>query len=390
VKNRGMGFCFQPQWRDKDTGEKKTAATWWVSYSVNGKRHRENAHSVNRVDAVRLLKRRISDVAQGKPVGSQIERTILDDLIAMVDADYRANGRRTVTRLKYAAKHLRDFFGGDSKAREITSDRITAYIAHRLEEGASKSTTNYEQALLRRGFRLAAKAGKVAARPEMSILHVDNARQGFFEREQLEAVLRHLPDHLSPIAQIAYLTGWRRGELLSRQWRHVDLKQGWLRLEVGETKNGKGRAFPINALPELRTAIEAQRARVSDVERATGAIIPWLFINPDGSPMVDFRKAWRKACRAAGVPGRLFHDFRRTAVRNLERAGVPRSTAMKLTGHLTESIYNRYAIVDSSMLEEGVAKLAAMSANVREAATADSPRKDQVSAIPARSPAKSL
>ena len=219
-------------------------------------------------------------------------------------------------------------------------------MAGRLEQGAAKATANIEQAFLRRGFRLAAKAGKVATRPEMSMLHLDNARTGFFEVEQFEAVRRHLPDHLKPLAQVAYLTGWRRGELLSRQWRHIDLKLGKLRLEVGETKNGKGREFPINALPELRAAIETQRARVSEIERSTGQIIAHVFVNPAGAPLVDFRNAWRTARRLAGAPGRLIHDFRRTAVRNLERAGVPRSTAMKLTGHLTDGVYSRYAIVD--------------------------------------------
>jgi integrase len=363
MKNRGLGFVFQPTYRDKATGEKKTAATWWISYSVHGKRHKENAKSANRAEAVRLLKQKIGEAQIGKPVGSEVERTTLDDLIAMVEADYKANGRRSFKRVPVAAAHLRAFFGADTKAREITSDRITAYVARRLAEGAAKASANIEQAFLRRGFRLAAKAGKVSARPEMSMLHLDNARTGFFEREQFEAVMRHLPEHLRSFALVAYLTGWRRGELLSRQWRHVDLKSGWLRLDPGETKNGKGRAFPLNALPELRTAIEAQREHVTAIERASGRIISHVFVNPSGVPLVDFRNSWRTACRAAGVPGRLLHDFRRTAVRNLERAGVPRSTAMKLTGHLTDSVYSRYAIVDSSMLEEGIAKLAALHAN---------------------------
>jgi integrase len=388
MKNRGLGFVFQPTYRDKVTGDKKTAATWWISYSVHGQRHKENAKSANRADAVRLLKQKIGEAQSGKPVGSQIERTTLDDLLAMVDADYRANGRKTAERVQHAAKHMRDFFGAASKAREITSDRITAYIVHRLDEGAARATANYEQSLLNRGFRLAARAGRVAMVPAISMLRCDNARQGFFEREQFEAVLERLPDHLKPLITAGYLTGWRRGELLSRQWRHVDLKAGWLRLEVGETKNGKGRAFPVNALPELAALLQAQRQRVSEVERATGQVIPWVFVNPDGSSIVDFRKAWRSACRTAGCPGRLFHDFRRSAVRNFERAGVSRSAGMSLTGHLTASVYARYSIVDSSMLEEAVAKLA--SANVWSAPEENSPSSAQVLELPVKRVGKSL
>ena len=66
--------------------------------------------------------------------------------------------------------------------------------------------------------------------------------------------------------------------------------------------------------------------------------------------MKSFWKAWKTACKAAGAPGRIPHDFRRTAVRNLERAGVPRSVAMKMVGHKTEAIYRRYAIVSDSDL----------------------------------------
>jgi integrase len=178
-----------------------------------------------------------------------------------------------------------------------------------------------------------------------------------------------LPEHLRPLVTAGYLTGWRRGELLSRQWRHVDLKAGWLRLEVGETKNGKGRAFPINALPELRELLEIQRIRISEIETETGQIIPLVFCNIDGSPISDFRKAWRSACRTASVPGRLFHDFRRGAVRNFERSGVSRSAGMALTGHLTASIYSRYSIVDSTMLEEAVEKLASAMSDQKSPST---------------------
>jgi len=170
------------------------------------------------------------------------------------------------------------------------------------------------------------------------------------------------------VVTTAYVTGWRvASELLTRQWKHVDLHAGWLRLDPGETKNAEGRNFPLT--PELQAVLEVQRERVLQTQRSTGQIIPWVFVHPfgegraaAGSPIKDFRGAWAKACSQAGVPDRLLHDFRRTAVRNLERAGVARSAAMKMVGHRTEAIYRRYAITDDAMLKEEAVKLAKLHA----------------------------
>jgi integrase len=115
--------------------------------------------------------------------------------------------------------------------------------------------------------------------------------------------------------------------------------------------------FPFT--PELRALLEAQRAHTIEVQGDTKQIIPTVF-HRDGAPIKSFRRAWLSACGAAGVPGRLFHDFRRTAVRNLERAGVPRSVAMQMVGHKTEAIYRRYAIVSDADLRAAADKLAAI------------------------------
>src|SRR5277367_3981034 len=374
MRSRGMGYLYQPKWRDSRTGERKTAATWWISYSTQGKRHRENAHSTKESDAAKLLKLRLGQAAIGLPVGPQVERTTLGDILKMVEMDYAANGRKSLGRMKQAAAHLKEYFDADARARNLTSDRITSYQAKRLEEGAKPATSNYELAMLRRAFRLGTRAGKVATRPEIQMLHVANARTGFFEPEQYRAVMRHLPEYLKPLAAIAYITGWRTtSELLTRQWRHVDLAKGWLRLDPGESKNGEGREFPFT--PEMRSILEAQREVVKTIEREQSCVIPWVFVHADGRRIKDFRGAWAKACKDAGVPGRLVHDFRRTAVRNLERAGVSRSAAMKLTGHKTEAVYRRYAIVDSGMLQEAIEKLSTL-----HAAEATSAEKRQSSA----------
>jgi len=92
-------------------------------------------------------------------------------------------------------------------------------------------------------------------------------------------------------------------------------------------------------------------------QREHDKIVPWVF-HRDGEPIRCFRGAWRRACTYLGLHGRIPHDFRRTAVRNLERAGVSRSVAMKMTGHKTESVYRRYAIVSEQDLREAPSKLA--------------------------------
>src|SRR5262249_15908140 len=271
----------------------------------------------------------------------------------------KANGRKSLDRAKLSIAHLRDAFEF-SRAIEITADRVSAYIQERQEQGAMAATIRNELAALKRMFTLAVQAGKVPHKPYVPSIEVRNTRTGFFEPDALERVLGLLREELRPIVEFGYLTGWRVGEILPLRWSQVDMEAGIVRLEPGTTKNDEGRVFPFRALPELEALLKRQKLRTEALERATNQIIPWLFHRRGGQPVLEFRQAWNTACTKAGVPGRLFHDLRRTAVRNLERATVPRSVAMKLTGHKTESIYRRYAIVSESDLTEGVRKLAAM------------------------------
>jgi len=253
--------------------------------------------------------------------------------------------------------HLRAVFG-DARAQALDTARVRVYSARRQAAGASNATVNRELAALKRAFTLAVQGRKILTRPYIPMLAESNARQGFFERAQLEAVQRHLPEAIRSVALFAYLTGWRVSEVVGLEWRQVDFPAATVRLEPGTTKNGAGRMFPFT--PELRALLEAQRAATSAVQTRTGRIIPHVF-HRDGAPIKSFRGAWQTACAAAGVPGHLFHDFRRTAVRNLERAGVSRSVAMQMVGHKTEAIYRRYAIVNDADLRAAAVKLAAAS-----------------------------
>jgi integrase len=174
-------------------------------------------------------------------------------------------------------------------------------------------------------------------------------------REQFEAVLRHLPQHYHAAVKCAYLTGWRiHSEIFTRQLKHVDLENGWLRLEPGETKNRDGRLYPLT--DELRAIVSAQVEYTRRLEREQGRIIPWLF-HRQGEPIKGFRKAWITACRRAGVPGSQLHDFRRSASRNHIRDGCSMAETMAIMGHKTIAMYKRYAIVDEQMLKETAAKI---------------------------------
>jgi integrase len=145
----------------------------------------------------------------------------------------------------------------------------------------------------------------------------------------------------------------------------VDFAGGFVRLEPGTTKNNEGRAFPL--IPELRALLERRLAITRRCELAQGRIIAHVF-HRSGSPIKSLRRGWKAACKDAGRPGLLLHDLRRSAVRNLERAGISRSVAMELNGHKTEAVYRRYAIVAEGDLREAGTKLAASFATM--AATA--------------------
>jgi integrase len=350
-----MGCVYQPRWTK--AGELHVTRVWWLKYrDATGRVVREASGTEKKREAEKLLARRTGAAAEGRSVNPRAERTTVGELLEDLKNEYQANARR-IDRLENSLAHLIPVFAARRSAQVTTAD-VTAYVVARQGEGAANATVNRELAALKRAFTLAMRSSppKVHARPYIPMLKEDNAREGFFEREQFEAVRKRLPEDLRGLVTFAYVTGWRvPSEILTLQWRQVDLKAATVRLEPGTTKNKEGRMFYLT--PELRATLEAQRASTEAFQRRQGVIIPWVF-HRAGRPIKNFRKAWNAACDKAGCPGRIPHDFRRSAIRNLERAGVPRSAAMKMVGHKTEAVYRRYAIVDEAMMRESSAKLA--------------------------------
>lgn len=333
----------------------KRGKVYWIDYSYRGKRHRESSGSTKKKDAKALLRDRMAEIAGGRLIGPAGRKVTVADLKGLVIDDYRIKGQST-RRFDSCFEHVEAFFEGEY-AVDITPARLRSYVAHRLDEGAAPATAKRELAGLRRGYTLAQELGMLAAAPKFPTFKIDNAREGFLTMGQVEAVCAELTDDLAPVVRFAAYTGWRKSEYLPLRWRQVDFEAGVVRLEPGSTKNREGREFPFAALPDLEAVLRSQRDRTDAVERAQDRIVPYVF-HRKGKPIKSMRRAWKGACKRAGVPPFLMHDLRRTAVRNLERAGVGRSVAMDLTGHKTEHVYSRYAIGDSVARHEGVEKLA--------------------------------
>jgi integrase len=364
-----MGQIFQRTYKAKD-GTFKTCATWTIRYYRNGKPYQESTKfkKGQKGKAQRLLKLREGDIANGVPVTSASVRLTFDQAVADVATDYRINGKRSLAHVERRIKlHLTPFFGG-KRLSEITTALVRTFIESRqasiteadgtITPGASNAEINRELAILKRACRLAVQGGTLMRAPHVPMLEERNVRQGFFERDAFETLRGHLPEAVRPVVTFAYLTGWRvPSEVLTLQWPQVDRTAKLIRLEPGETKNSEGRTFPYANLPELDELIEARWQARERLLKARDKICPYVF-HRHGEPILTFRKAWKAATIKAGCPGRIPHDFRRTAVRNLIRAGVPEKTAMQLTGHKTRSVFDRYDIVNEQDLRDAVGKLA--------------------------------
>jgi integrase len=198
-------------------------------------------------------------------------------------------------------------------------------------------------------FSLAVQDEQLRNPPHVPKLQENNARQGFIDHAEFTALRGHLPPYLRDPLTFLYLSGWRVGEMRALEWRDVDLSGRVVRLRPEISKNKDGRLLPLSA--ELLEIIEqAYRTRRLNC--------PFVF-HRDAAPIGDFRKAWANACQAVGFSPILVHDLRRSAVRNMIRAGIPDRVAMALSGHKTRSIFDRYNIVSEADLAAATEKLQA-------------------------------
>ena len=336
---------------------KKRGRVWWIRYYRDGRRYEESSRSAKEGDARRLLRLREGDIERGLPVTPKIGRIRFEEAAKDLLNDYRTNGKRTVKDVERRIDlHLTPYFGGRRMSTISTSD-VRALIVQRQAARASNAEINRELSALKRMFSLSAQAGKLLVRPYIPMLAERNVRTGFFERAEFETVREALPQALRGVVTFAYFTGWRiASEVLPLQGSQVDRTAKAVRLEPGQTKNAEGRSISYEPLQDLVTTIDEQWKEHERL-KMEGTICPYVF-NRQGKRISEFRDSWNSACETAGVPGKLLHDFRRTAVRNLVRAGVSEKTAMQITGHKTRSVFDRYDIVNEADVRAALGKLA--------------------------------
>jgi integrase len=378
---------------------------YWVKYYRNGKPYRESTHCKTERKAEKFLQMREGQVAAGQFPGLKVDKATFTELAEDFLTDYKVNCRKSMVQAEIRVRHLKGYFG-DIRASSIDTPTVNRYIEMRQGEGAENATINRELTALKRMFSLAVSCTppKVRQVPRITKLKENNVRTGFFEQQDYLKVKDVLPDYLKPIFITAYFTGLRKGELTSLTWDKVNLFDRKITLSAGTTKNDEARTIFLAG--ELYDTLREQYA--DTLKKYPNC--PYVF-HKDGQQLGDFRKVWDHALRQSGYKpafkcrdcgsmmqldlsikwkkegpkvyvredirkpweevlcanckgsrfkrnSRVFHDNRRTAVRNLVRTGTPEGVAMKISGHKTRTIFERYNIVSEDDLRIASERLA--------------------------------
>lgn len=351
----------------------------WCAYYLRGKEYRESTGTADQDKAAKFLKHRLKEVGAdqiGKAtfVGPQQERLKVCKMLDALEEDYKLRGIYS-PQFRAHLKHVLDYFGA-WRAVEVTAEAVDKYISARQEAGSAAATINRSTQLLAQAFKMAIERKHLTSAPQIRHLsEKGNARQGFFADADFHALTEKLPEYLRDFVRFGYSTGWRKGEIASLRWS--DVEGDVVRLRGENAKNGEGRSITLSG--DLAGLMERRKAQ-RQVETKTGVLLSAYVFHQKGKPVGDFRKAWATACVSAGLGqfvcdrcnqtleghtceecnrearyvGRIFHDFRRTAVRNMVRAGVPERVAMTISGHKTRSIFDRYNIVNEADVREAM------------------------------------
>jgi integrase len=288
----------------------------------------------------------------GKFQGLAPQRVTIAELCGLVIEDYEHAKKRDLETVRWRVhKHLEPTIG-NIRAAQFGLQQFKRYVADRRRDGAADATINREMAIIRRGFTLALQNDPplVSRAPFIPKLEEDNVREGFVEDAQYRALRDKMPAHLRCLLVVGYHVGCRIGELRQVRWDQVDFAASEIKLARRQTKAKAARTLPIYG--DMREWLLMQKAERDQDWPECPLVFHYL-----GRPIGSHIKGWSAACKNAGLKGLHFHDLRRSAVRNMERAAIPRKIATSISGHKTESVYRRYDIVSPQDLRIAAAKM---------------------------------
>jgi integrase len=340
-----------------------------IAYYRDGRRFIENTHSDKITVAKELLRKRLGAISLGEFLPPVNEKLLSGELMEALFRDYaiRRNfddgsdtdpdvqrlKKKADRRLKFVRRrwenHLKPFFGA-IRASKVSTDDINRYIEHR-QRSANNATINRELALLKRAFNLGTECTpkKVSTVPVFPKRLKENPpRQGFVTDAEYQRLVESCGDHwFRTFIALSYTFGFRHGELLEMRVRQVNLLERTVRLRSLTTKNEEPRV--VKMTDEIFRLLSTSVAGKKELDA--------VFTRSNGKPVRDFRQAWLDLTLKAGLPGLLIHDFRRSAVRNMIRCGVPQVVAMRISGHKTAAVFNRYNIVDEADLSDAASRI---------------------------------
>jgi integrase len=333
----------------------------------DGTWRQESTRAESKREAERLLAFKVYQSSAGMLPGTASIEQIIEHFLR----DARVRGLRAVARLERACKRLLERLEG-YRAEQIDRARWLKYLDERQSE-AAPDTVHFELSVARRVYRVAIAAGLVRAMPDIPRVKHLHVRAGFVEPQDWLRVREHLRPELAAACDFALACGAREMEVLGLTWKNVDPAAGVVTFE--HTKTDQPRRIPYASVQQLSAVIERRLDARRQREHA-GMISPYVFCfdtpvklrgrlyHRAGDPLfgpgehglhTSLRASLDAACAEAQVPRLLFHDFRRSAARNYERAGVPRSVA-RLIGGWSDRIYSRYAIGAEGEVAAGLAR----------------------------------
>ncbi len=323
---------------------------WWIAYYRNGQEFRESAGITER-EARKKLRARLAEIHSGRFVGPAQDRLTVAQLLDAYLTNREIAEVKSLKKLRSVVGRLKIQLAG-WRAVDVTLPRLESLVRTLLEQGKARGTVKVWLAFLSAAFTVTRRQGLHQLRPDFPMIAVNNARRGFFSAAEFAAVHAALPGPLADVARFGYLTGWRKQEILGLTWAEVDRADRTIRLGAERSKNGRARLVPIAG--ELAALMERRWGA-----RVVGAFICPFVFHRDGRRIASLEKAWRSACVEAGLAGRLFHDLRRTAIRNLIRSGTKETVAMQISGHRTRSVFDRYDITSLEDMSEALTRLPA-------------------------------